>query len=361
MRRQATGQNEIRLVQESQFTRGARPRRRFRRVPSSAITRCSGKSFYTGGPRGLARCVGFILTVIGGGFLVYYSVELGSAAIIEMWNFGRPSESNYAAWANRRDFMMFVRLVVPLIYVIAILAVAGAAAASMTSEHEEDTWVSLTATDLSGREIVFAKMLGAMRRGRGFGELIILLAVIAAVAGSISPLAIPLLIVAMVVYALAAGALGIWISLQLRSTWRSQFLTMACLLLINVLGQGVLNMLSKLSFAPQLWPGFTPYEVDKLLIDTDFIDQLTRAQWPRSWWVSSMNNEIAWQTISSVVSVVAYTALAGFLVWHSLYLFEIAAGRARRSKLPQPIPPGPPDRQNAMAINEQNAIASAVA
>ena len=62
--------------------------------------------------------------------------------------------------------MSFLHGVVPLLYVLGILGVAGSAAASITSEHEEDTWVSLTATDLTGREIVFAKLLGALKRGR---------------------------------------------------------------------------------------------------------------------------------------------------------------------------------------------------
>ena len=76
------------------------------------------------------------------------------------------------------------------------------------------------------------------------------------------------------IYAWAAAALGLSISLQLRSTWRAQFLTMACLLLINVFGQGVLNLLSRFGFAPQLWPGFSPYEISKLLLDSQYIEHL---------------------------------------------------------------------------------------
>ena len=66
--------------------------------------------------------------------------------------------------------MWFLYGVVPLLYVLGILGVAGSAAASITSEHEEDTWVSLTATDLTSREIVFAKIIGAMRRGRSLSD-----------------------------------------------------------------------------------------------------------------------------------------------------------------------------------------------
>ena len=60
-------------------------------------------------------------------------------------------------------------MVVPLLYLVGIVTVAGAAAAAITSEHEEDTWVSLTATDLTGREIVLAKLLGPLRRAGGSG------------------------------------------------------------------------------------------------------------------------------------------------------------------------------------------------
>ena len=100
------------------------------------------------------------------------------------------------------------------------------------------------------------------------------MAVAGAVAGSIDVLSIPVLIVALAVYGWFAAALGVWISLQLRSTWRAQFLTIASLLLINVTGQGVLNALSRFGFAPQVWPGFTPYEISKLLLDPQFIQRL---------------------------------------------------------------------------------------
>ena len=313
------------------------------------------KELHTGGPRGLAQLVGFLLTMIGGGFLAYYAVWLGAMAIGEMWDFRYAPKNDYMAWAHRNAFMWFLYGVVPLIYTIGILGIAGSAAASMTSEHEEDTWASLTATDLTGCEIIFAKILGAMRRGRGFAEIIVFLAILGAVAGSISAASIPLLILAMLIYGSVTAALGVWLSLQLRSTWRAQFLTMACLLLINVSGQGVLNMLARFGYAPQLWPGFTPYEISKLLLNTQFIERLTVVQWPRSWWVSAMDDGLAWQTIFSVVSLLAYSALAAVLVWHTFHRFEIVAGRARRSTAP------PPDDPAAISTSKQPQVASAIA
>ena len=43
-----------------------------------------------------------------------------------------------------------------------LLAVAGASASSVTIERERDTWVSLTATPLTGWEFVRGKLVGAM-------------------------------------------------------------------------------------------------------------------------------------------------------------------------------------------------------
>ena len=248
------GKEEFSLSRESRTAPPSRTRWRFRLRPALGNRPMLWKELYTGRPRGLAQFVGLLLTVIAGGFLAYYTYWMAEPAIREIWDSGNAPRTDYMAWANRNAFMWFLLGVVPLIYIVGILGVAGAAAASITSEHEEDTWVSLTATDLTGREIIFAKMFGAMKRGLKFAGVIVFLATLGALVGSISPLSIPLLILAMGIYAWAAAALGLWISLHLRTTWRAQFLTMASLLLINVFGQGVLNMLSRFGFAPQLWP-----------------------------------------------------------------------------------------------------------
>ena len=298
------------------------------------------KELHTGGPRGFARFVGFLLTVIGGGFLAYYSFWYAVLAIGEMWDHGYfISLFDYTTRTHRRAFFMFVQSVVPLLYLVALLAVAGAGAAAITSEHEEDTWVSLTATDLTGREILFGKLRGALKRGHRLAALIIVLAAAGAVAGSIDVLSIPALMIALGVYGWFAASLGIWISLQLRSTWRAQFLTIAGLILINVIGQGVLNVLSRAGFGPQIWPGFTPFEISKLLFDPRLVRRLADATWPYTWRISAIDDGLAWLTIFGILSLVGYAALAVFLCWHALLRFEVIAGRARRAGQKQPAFP----------------------
>ena len=191
-------------------------------------------------------------------FVAYYTVWFGGMAIVEIWDNGKPLQYDYLSRIHRTQFTFYLRVVVPLLYLLGILGVAGFAAAAITSEHEEDTWVSLTATDLTGREIIFAKLLGAMKRGHVLAELIILLSIVGVVADSIEFVSVPCLIVALGVYGWFAAALGVWISLQLRSTWRAQFLTIASLLLINVTGQGVLNSFAHVSLCTSALAWFYP-------------------------------------------------------------------------------------------------------
>jgi hypothetical protein len=146
---------------------------------------------------------------------------MGTLAIMERWDYGYQSWLNYNTGMYRIQLQYFLYGIVPVLYVLAALAVAGAGAAAITTEHEEDTWLSLTATDLTAREVIFAKLWGALVRGRRLAELILLLTAVGVFAGSISPLSIPALIVALSIYGWFAGALGVWISLQLRSTWRA--------------------------------------------------------------------------------------------------------------------------------------------
>ena len=335
----AAGQGHAQRFPDPRFLPSSRPRWRLGFRPALGNRPMIWKELYTDRPRGLARLVGLLLLITAGGFLSYYTFQLAEPAIREVWESGDAPRTNYPAWVSRNAFMWFLHGVVPLIYMIGLLAVAGAAAASITSEHEEDTWVSLTATDLTGSEIIFSKILGAMKAGLKFAGVIIFLATLGALVGSISPLSIPLLFVAMCIYACGAAALGVAISLQLRSTWRAQFLTMACLLLNNVLGQGVLNMLSRFGFAPQLWPGFSPYEMSKLLLDPQYLEQIRVVSWPYAWRIRAMDDGLAWRTIFSITSLVGYALLATVLIWHVLRRFEIVAGRARRSMMPPSITP----------------------
>ncbi len=155
---------------------------------------------------------------------------------------------------------------------------------------------------------------------------------------------LPAALLALLVYGWFAAALGAWISIQLRSTWRAQFLTIAGLLLVNVVGQGILNMLSPHGFAPQLWPGFTPYEVSKLIVGPDILERLSRTDWPRFWRIWDLDEGLGWLTIFSIMSLLIYMIVAALFTWDTMRRFEIVAGRARRSRGTGPDPSKSDDR-----------------
>jgi hypothetical protein len=159
---------------------------------------------------------------------------------------------------------------------------------------------------------------------------------------SLHYLSLSMVVLALAVYGGFAAALGGWISIQLRSTWRSQFLTIALLLLINVIGQGVLNMLAPYGFAPQDWPGFTPYEVAKFVMEPAFFERFKFAGWPRLSQIRDVDDGPGWLAAFSVMSLVGYASLGSLLTWDTLRRFEIVAGRARRGRVGSPSTSGVP-------------------
>ncbi len=174
--------------------------------------------------------------------------------------------------------------------------------------------------------------------------------------GSLHELTLPALVLGLGVYGWFAAALGIWISIQLRSTWRAQFLAIATLLLVNVLGQGILNMFWVRGFVPQIWPAFTPYEVAKLVMNPEFFRSLRAATLPRLTGASLIADAQAWLAIFSVVSLICYATLALVLTKDTIRRFPIAAGRARRAGRPSPVVSDPwstvADDRKAAALAE---------
>ena len=95
-------------------------------------------------------------------------------------------------------------------------------------------------------------------------------------------------------------------------------------------------------FAPLDWPGFTPYEVAKLLMEPGFFQGFQSAQWPRFWRLWDIDDGPGWLATFSIMSLVIYTILAGVLTRDALRRFEIVAGRARRRHVEWASPTGVP-------------------
>ena len=149
--------------------------------------------------------------------------------------------------------------------------------------------------------------------------------------GSVHPLSLPILALSLLIYGWFAAALGIWISLQLRSTWRAQFLTIAGLLLLNLTGQAILSNVQR--WAPLLWPGFTPYEVSKTLLSVNFQQEWAANRRPGYLVAWSVDDSLPWLILLGVLSLAIYLVGALTLTIFSLTRFDAVAGRARLSKV----------------------------
>jgi hypothetical protein len=142
---------QLRPIFKRQEGRIARPRGvgailargRARAHPSLGDRPMLWKELHTGGARGFARFVGWMLTLILGGLLLYHGVRHALWAFLEMREQGYWVVNLRTTQHSRLGFFYFLQSMIPVIYVFATVAIAGAAAASITSEHEDDTWVSL--------------------------------------------------------------------------------------------------------------------------------------------------------------------------------------------------------------------------
>jgi hypothetical protein len=114
-----------------------------------------------------------------------------------------------------------------------LLAVAGAAASSVTVEREKDTWVSLTATPLTGWEILRGKLLGAIWNQRGFAAVLIFLWLLGLSTGTVHLVGMLASILSVGVLTWFVAAVGAYFSLKNFSTTRALTSTIVALAVCN--------------------------------------------------------------------------------------------------------------------------------
>ncbi len=240
---------------------------------------------------------------------------------------------------------------IPFVYMFWIVGVAGGAAGSITSEREEDTWTSLTTTDLTAREIVLAKMGGAFWGMRLLGLVLVVLWTLGLIGGALHPIGVLANVAQVIVYGWFAAALGMGISLQAKSTRQAQFLTIAFLFMINISGQTIYGLLRQ--NAPPIWPDFTPVQISRTLFAPGYLEHFARAYPTFQFRVYGMDTGIVWSTVNGLLGLFLYGAGAGLLTWGSLVSFRTAAGRPRLRKRPHPNAAGTPttdDRPEPEAV-----------
>jgi hypothetical protein len=143
--------------------------------------------------------------------------------------------------------------------VLGMLAIAAAAAGSLTGEREQDTWVSLATTLLTPSEIIRAKQFGAVWSGRRIGLALLILWNAGLLSGAIHPLGVILTVFNVAIGAWFIAVVGVFISGRAKNSTRALTATFIALL-ITTSNWPWLVWGSLLSYQDvvSLWPGFRP-------------------------------------------------------------------------------------------------------
>ena len=130
-----------------------------------------------------------VVCLVVGWFFVGPFAKWSGMHSVEFKNHSYGSNPSIVGGNAREVLNEFLRVVCTFTYVLGGLGAAIAAACGITSEREQDTWISLISTPLSGEEIVRAKMIGAAWRMRWLGGFLVGLWTIGLICGAVHPIA----------------------------------------------------------------------------------------------------------------------------------------------------------------------------
>ncbi len=186
------------------------------------------KEMYVARTGGLTKAALVILGVAMVGIVGYSAYGFLDEAMHEIYRDGY-----FTYGSARRDFNVFLRGVSTGVYLLWCLGIASSAASGLSSEREEDQWISLISTPLTGREILRAKMIGPVWGLRLVAALLFLLWLVGLVVGSIHPFGLLACLVEFAVFTWFLTSLGTWFSLRSKNSTRSLASTMALLIFLN--------------------------------------------------------------------------------------------------------------------------------
>ncbi len=210
-RRQAEGEGA-----QNRFSHvWTRLRRRLFRRPPCGEDPVLWKEIHTSRVPGLAEILAALCALSLVGLIGYGTYYFGRPAFIEVYTQGFGTSGPDP---KRTEFNGFLGLVSSWVEFLLLLIVAGVAAGSVTGERARDTWESLIATPLGGRDILRAKMLGVVWKVRWGVALLILLWGLGLVSGSLHPVGFGAAVVVLGVSIWFMTALGTFASLHARDS-----------------------------------------------------------------------------------------------------------------------------------------------
>jgi ABC-type transport system involved in multi-copper enzyme maturation permease subunit len=333
--------------------RGRRQYRVLPRPPCSERDPMLWKERYTSRLGGLARLLTNLVGLVVVTLIACIAFEVIKDSLREMWSSGFfPSDTS----RNRTEMSAFVRGVIAALFCLWIVCTAASAAASISGEREEDTWLSLTSTSLTGREILRAKRWGAIVRYRLLGYTMGVLALLAVATGAVHPLGVLATAVVCGVVLWFTAALGTYVSLRSQTTLRALSLTILPLIFLNggyflccvpLPDNAMKDMADAAIPARQAWASFCSYHDVAILFpprgSTAVPASLAYSGGGEFWHSENWARQLRW-FFGFYVLIVPLYALAGMLLCRRARLwYPRAAGR--------PVRPGhPPEADDDQAV-----------
>ncbi len=108
----------------------------------------------------------------------------------------------------------FLRTITVALSFIGMIMIAGSAAEGIAFERQRETWSSLLATPLTAREILRAKLIGALLRSRVLGLTVLMSWLVGVAAGSVHPIGFAAVTVGAAAFTALAACLGTYVSLS---------------------------------------------------------------------------------------------------------------------------------------------------
>lgn len=189
------------------------------------------------------------------GIIVYFYVFEPTARM--SWN-------DFQRWIN-----VWIRWMNPILSTFMLIGIAVRAAGSVGSERDRDTLVSLLTTPFTSGQILGSKFWGAIASIRLLMYWLLVVWFIGIVTGAVSFLAAPLQVLAFVPPAIAAAAVGLYLSVACKTSLRALMLTLIAMLfglgghwivgaMCCYVPSGLLNVRSGLQYILAFEAGATP-------------------------------------------------------------------------------------------------------
>ena len=178
----------------------------------------------------IRRILLFLIGLGAVGMTVYYAWETGVGAWNELIHEG--GWSGYGS--NQRDINAILRSTNAILIVVILIGLGSAAASSISSEREGDTWTNLTSAPIDGGELIRAKILGAIWAFRPLIFFLVGCWTFGLVIGAVHPLGVVACAGELVVFTWFTAALGVTMSLRSKNTVQSLTQTIGLLILLNV-------------------------------------------------------------------------------------------------------------------------------